>query len=74
MSAAATAAICEEQIPARRERRPCAKPGGVSLGRLLTRTHETVQAGSPASCPMCGGAVERHVLEGRCGDCGTRLI
>lgn len=74
MAATATAqTLCEEQAPVRRERRPCARPGGVTLGQLLARAHEDVQAGSLASCPLCGGALEPHGREGRCGDCGTRL-
>jgi hypothetical protein len=74
MSAAATApAVCEEQLAVRRERRPCARPGGVTIGQLLARAHEALQAGAAASCPMCGGAMERHGLQGQCNDCGTQL-
>ena len=71
MSATATA----PQLPLRRERRPCLRPGGVTIGQLLTRAHETAQAGSSASCPMCGGAMsgEPGGREALCGDCGTRL-
>ena len=74
MSATATAAVCEEQVQVRRERRPCSRPRGVTLGQLLTRAHEAVQAGASPSCPMCDGRVEPHGLEGRCGSCGTRLV
>ena len=77
MSAAAQAtldlAVCEERAPARRDRRPCARPRGVTIGQLLTRTHEAVQASERADCPMCGGALEHHGHAARCADCGTRL-
>ena len=74
MAAPSTAAICEEQAPVRRERRPCVRPGGVTLGQLLTRAHEAVGGGVSPACPVCGGRLEPHGLEGRCGDCGSRLF
>ena len=72
--AALDLAVCEDRAPARRERRPCARPRGVTIGQLLTRTHDAVQASSSADCPMCGGALERQGHDARCGDCGTRLF
>ena len=66
-------AICEEQVQIRRERRPCAGPGGATLGQLLTRAHEAVQARDIASCPVCGGALAAYGVEARCDDCGSRL-
>jgi tRNA(Ile2) C34 agmatinyltransferase TiaS len=74
MAATATAAICEEQVSVQRERRPCAHPGGVTLGQLLARAHEAVQAGAATGCPVCGRTLEAHGRECRCDHCGTRLI
>ena len=73
MAAVATAAAVCEEVTVRRERRPCARPGGVTLAQVLKRAREAIEAGSVASCPMCGGAMELDGLDGRCGDCGTRL-
>ena len=66
-------AVCEERAPARRDRRPCARPRGMTIGQLLTHTHEAVHASGAADCPMCGGALERHGHDACCGGCGTRL-
>ena len=74
MGATATAPACEEQVQVRRERRPCARLRGVTVGQLLTRAHESVAAGSAASCPMCGAAMKARAKEAHCRDCGTRLI
>jgi hypothetical protein len=74
MGAAATAAVCEEQVQVRRPRRPCVGPGGVTIGQLLTRAHEAIQVGAGVSCPVCDGRVEPQSGEGRCGSCGTRLF
>ena len=73
MAATSTAAICEEQVQVRRERRPCAGPRGVTLGQFLSRAHDAAVAGQTAGCPMCGGAMEPAGREARCGGCGTRL-
>jgi tRNA(Ile2) C34 agmatinyltransferase TiaS len=73
MAATATAAICEEQVQVRRERRPCAGPRGITLGQLLARAREAVLTGTAADCPVCGGTLAAHGLEGRCDDCGSRL-
>ena len=73
MGVAATVAICEEQAPARRDRRPCARPAGLTIGQLLTRAHDTVQSSGTADCPMCGGAMDARGLGARCVDCATRL-
>ena len=56
-----------------RQRRPCFRVGGVTLGQLLTRTHNSVLSAVEADCPVCGGTLAAHGLEGRCDDCGTRL-
>lgn len=66
-------AVCEEQVQVRRERRPCLRPAGVTLGQLLTRTHNSVLSAVEADCPVCGGTLAAHGLEGRCDDCGSRL-
>jgi tRNA(Ile2) C34 agmatinyltransferase TiaS len=67
-------AVCEEQVQVRRERRPCAGPEGVTLGQLLARAHEAVQAGGVADCPFCSGTIRAHgALGGRCDDCGSGL-
>ena len=73
MGVSATAAVCEEQVQVRRERRPCARPGGITLGELLARAHEAVQSGMAATCPVCGGRLAGRGREGRCDDCGSRL-
>lgn len=76
MGATATAP-CEEQVQGRRERRRCMGAGtrGVTLGQLLTQAHEAVHAhpDAHADCPVCGGVLEPHALEARCGGCGSRL-
>ena len=69
----AVTAVCEEQVQVRRERRPCLRPGGVTLAQLLTRTHNAVLSGVEADCPVCGGTLGAKDLEARCGDCGARL-
>ena len=69
----AAAAVCEEQVQVRHERRPCSRPGGVTIGQLLTRTHNAILSGVEADCPVCGGTLVAQDLGGRCGDCGTRL-
>ena len=74
MSAAATAAICEEQVQVRRERRPCSGPKGITLGQVLARAREAADAGASADCPMCGGALEARGLGSRCNDCGSQLL
>jgi hypothetical protein len=74
MGPTATAAICEEQVQVRRERRPCAGPQGITLGQVLARAREAVDAGTAASCPMCAGALEPHGLGSRCNDCGSQLV
>ena len=66
-------AVCEEPVQVRRERRPCLRPGAVTLGQLLTRTHNAVLSGVEADCPVCGGTLVARDLEATCGDCGTRL-
>ena len=74
MSATATAAICEEQVTVRRERRPCSGPKGITLGQLLARAREAVDAGASADCPMCEGTLQAHGLGSRCNDCGSHLL
>jgi hypothetical protein len=66
-------AVCEEQVQVRRERRPCARPQGLTLAQLLTRTHGALEAGTAVDCPVCGGAMQPSLLESECGDCGSRL-
>lgn len=66
-------AVCEEQVQVRRDRRPCLRAAGVTLGQWLTRTHDAVLSGVEADCPVCGGTLVAHALEAHCGDCGTRL-
>ncbi len=74
MGAAAMAAgVCEEQVSERRDRRPCARTGGVTIGQLLARAHEGVHANATADCPLCGGAMHHVALEARCVSCGSRL-
>jgi tRNA(Ile2) C34 agmatinyltransferase TiaS len=68
------AAVCEEKVEVRRERRPCDQPHGVTLAQLLTRAHEAVHAGSATSCPVCGGPMRAAGAESRCSDCGARLF
>lgn len=66
-------AVCEEQVPVRRERRPCARPGAVTLGQILTRAHEAVHARGAADCPVCGGTIAATLVDASCEDCGSRL-
>ena len=44
-----------------------------TLGRKLELTWEGLRAAGVASCPLCGGQMERRAAHGRCGCCGTRL-
>ena len=58
------------------ERRRFAGPGGggrPTLGRKLELTWEGLRAAGVASCPLCGGRMERRAAHARCGCCGTRL-
>ena len=74
MSALAQVEICEEQAQPRRDRRPCDLPGrGVTLGQLLARAREAVEAEGSADCPICGAAMHRAALAAECGGCGSRL-
>jgi hypothetical protein len=67
------AAVCEEQVQIRRERRPCAGPGAATLGQLLTRAHEAIHARGAADCPVCGGGLAANLVDASCDDCGSRL-
>ena len=58
------------------EMRRFAEAGGgrrPTLGRKLELTWEGLRAAGVASCPLCGGRMERRAAHGRCGCCGTRL-
>ena len=66
-------AVCDPQIQIRRERHPCALPGGITLGQLLTRAHEAAHVRGTADCPVCGGTLAAQELDARCRDCGSRL-
>ena len=58
----------------RRERRPCAGGGRLTLERKLGGVWEGLLAAGAADCPMCGGAMARKgVNAGRCGGCGTAI-
>ena len=62
--------------PADDEMRRFAEPGGggrPTLGRKLELTWEGLRAAGVASCPLCGGRMERRAAHARCGCCGTRL-
>ena len=61
-------AICEEQVQVRRDRRPCGRPTGITLGQLLTRAHEDVQMRGTADCPVCDGVLERDGVDARCSE------
>jgi len=66
-------AVCEEHGQVRRERRPCAIATGVTLGQVLTRAHEGVDAYGATDCPVCGGVMERAGVQAACAGCGSRL-
>ena len=66
-------AVCEEQVQIRRERRPCALPGGITLGQLLTRAHEGVLARGHADCPVCGGTLLSNGGDAECTSCGSQI-
>jgi hypothetical protein len=66
-------AVCDQQVQIRRERRPCALPGGITLGQLLTRAHEDVHARGAADCPVCGGTLAARGVHAHCDDCGSQL-
>jgi hypothetical protein len=50
-----------------------------TLDDLLSHTWDALVAASPASCPVCGGAMAPRwsagagVVGGRCGNCGSAL-
>jgi hypothetical protein len=67
-------AVCEEQVEVRRERRPCGRPSGITLGQLLTRAHEGVLARGTAECPVCRGVMEPADAHAACSSCGSRLF
>ena len=74
MSASATAAaLCEEPMPVRRERRPCGAPGRRHARRSCSRARTRPCRRRAADCPVCGGPLAAHGLEARCDDCGSRL-
>jgi hypothetical protein len=66
-------AVCEEQAQVRRERRPFAGPAGQTLGQVLARAREGVQASVATECPVCGGVMERAGVQAACASCGSRL-
>ena len=66
-------ALYDEQVDLRRERRPCTRSEGVTLGQLLARVHEAVLASGVADCPACAGRLGLRGTEARCADCGSRL-
>ena len=66
-------AVCEEQVQLRRERRPWALPGGITLGQLLTRAHEDAHVRGSADCPVCEGVLAARGVDAECTSCGSRL-
>ncbi len=62
-----------DQSPARREETRTSDGGRPTLGRKLELTWEGLRAAGVASCPLCGGRMERRAAHARCGCCGTRL-
>ena len=66
-------ALCEEHVEVRRERRSCAGPRGITIGRLLARAYEDAQAHGIADCPVCGGSMECGDHAAVCVSCGSRL-
>ena len=46
---------------------------GLTLGQLLTRAHEDVQANGKADCPVCGGTLRSNGADAQCTSCGSRL-
>jgi DNA-directed RNA polymerase subunit RPC12/RpoP len=46
---------------------------GLTLGQLLTRAHEDVQANGKADCPVCGDTLLSNGVDAECTSCGSRL-
>ena len=46
---------------------------GLTLGLLLARAHEAVQANGKADCPVCGGTLLSNGVDSECTSCGSRL-
>ena len=46
---------------------------GVTLGQLLARAHEDVQANGKADCPVCGNTLLSNGVDAECTSCGSRL-
>ena len=46
---------------------------GLTLGQLLARAHEHVQANGKADCPVCGGTLLSDGVDAECTSCGSRL-
>jgi tRNA(Ile2) C34 agmatinyltransferase TiaS len=72
MGGAATS-LFEERVEIRGRPRQFTRPGGVTVGQLLTRGYEAAQSGGSIDCPLCGGAMQAHGRDARCGECGSRL-
>jgi hypothetical protein len=59
----------------RRERRPCAGGGRLTLEEKLSSVWEGLLAAGQAECPVCRGRMERpaHEPAGACSTCGSAL-
>ena len=57
-------AICPEPLELR---------SGVTLGELLARAYEDVQAYGNAACPACDGPMHADGVDAHCIECGSRL-
>jgi rubrerythrin len=70
---ATTASTTEQLDDTERRRSEEAGGGRRTLGKRLELTWEGLRAAGVASCPLCGGRMERRAAHARCGCCGTRL-
>ena len=46
---------------------------GLTLGQLLARAHEDVQANGKADCPVCAGTLLSNGTDAECTSCGSRF-
>ena len=65
-----SATLCEEPV---RLRSVLTLGAELSLGALLARAYEEVDAHGVADCPVCAHPMRGDVFEARCDTCGARL-
>ena len=63
----------DRPAPARRERRPCAEPGRVTLEQRLDDLLAAATSAGSAECPMCQATMTPAAGGASCQGCGTTV-